>query len=144
MRVAPLARNSSFSSCQGSGYHTPDDLDDDDNTTTSRSVASVKSTSSSEHEQLLAQADSEICIDDFASDAQTDYADVHSLSDADESIPIGTTPSATLAPPAIAKRRLPPSPFLLSPVDANIQLVVQVSIQVFLIFVKNSFIFLSN
>ncbi|XP_065355463.1 piezo-type mechanosensitive ion channel component [Calliphora vicina] len=68
LKLAPLAHCNSFLSCQGSGYHTPDEEDIHMNTASTASITSCSSNNGSEEDL------SKIYIN-------TEYADIKSISD---------------------------------------------------------------
>ncbi|XP_052853108.1 piezo-type mechanosensitive ion channel component isoform X14 [Drosophila gunungcola] len=90
--VAPLAHNSSFTSCQGSGYLTPDEHSSSSSATSSPARASILSSSGSSLESVDS-ADAAVIIEPeinvMPCEEMADYVDVQSVSEEE----------TTMAPP---------------------------------------------
>lgn len=85
--VAPLARNSSFTSCQGSGYLTPDEQSSTSSVTSSPARASILSSSSGGSSSVDSEdsADAAVIIEPeinvMPCEESADYVDVQSVSE---------------------------------------------------------------
>jgi len=87
--VAPLAHNSSFTSCQGSGYLTPDEHSSASSATSSPARASILSSNGSSVESVDS-ADAAVIIEPeinvMPCEEITDYVDVQSVSEEETTV----------------------------------------------------------